>query len=346
MVYAPPPLSPFHTDADRKEKCQTIFLGETMPSPSPSPPHTNAQKATHRLVTKIRAVMSFSTPTDLKQIPADRRYGPYVFSECIGEGATGRVYIARHYQTGEPRAVKVMTFSKKGEDEKAVFAEVKIGTAFGKKCRFLVNYEEVVVLNNQCIILMEYCPNGSFRAVLKEHMESGTLFEEEEITRFIYEIGSAIQTLHAEDVVHRDIKPENVFLGDKRVYKLGDYGTARTLSGNGNMTLTGTQNYMAPEIFQGETSYEKGVDVYSLGCMLHEIVALQHPFINEKGNVNVLNIIFGKTNPMKSIVITKYTSALLTLIKQMMNLDPSRRPQIAEVLSSPPIRDYIKRKEG
>ena len=76
-------------------------------------------------------------------------------------------------------------------------------------------------------------------------------------------------------IIHRDLKPDNIFLtGDLKV-KIGDFGIAKELS-NANeyaKTQVGTTLYMAPEIIKGE-KYNNKVDIWSLGCIIHELCTL------------------------------------------------------------------------
>ena len=70
-------------------------------------------------------------------------------------------------------------------------------------------------------------------------------------------------------MIHRDIKPENIFINESGGFKLGDFGIARTIENTtGNLSQKGTYNYMAPEVYHGE-SYNENVDFYSLGMVLY-----------------------------------------------------------------------------
>ncbi|HSQ31155.1 MAG TPA: protein kinase [Gemmatimonadaceae bacterium] len=94
-------------------------------------------------------------------------------------------------------------------------------------------------------------------------------------------IASALEHAHAHGVVHRDIKPENVLLADGQPI-VADFGIARALEGAGEqLTSTGvsigTPTYMSPEQAAGEHVDERA-DIYSLGCVLYEMLAGEPPF--------------------------------------------------------------------
>ncbi len=97
---------------------------------------------------------------------------------------------------------------------------------------------------------------------------------QEEIIGLGMDIGGALETCHAKNILHRDIKPENIFfdpgMGD---FALGDFGISRTLEKDvqNNMTMAGTYNYMAPEVFLRK-GYGFTADIYSLALVLYELL--------------------------------------------------------------------------
>ena len=92
----------------------------------------------------------------------------------------------------------------------------------------------------------------------------------EQTVRLGIDIATALEIMQRSGFIHRDVKPANVFIDRLGHFKLGDFGTARALSGEGGAsTLTGTYHYMAPEVYRGQTAYDGTVDLYSLGIMLY-----------------------------------------------------------------------------
>jgi serine/threonine-protein kinase len=97
-------------------------------------------------------------------------------------------------------------------------------------------------------------------------------------------IASALQAAHVRGVIHHDLKPSNVFVDPLDNVKIGDFGAARVLSHSGaELTMTqsglvlGTPNYMSPERARGHESDERS-DLYSLGCMLFQMIVGRPPF--------------------------------------------------------------------
>lgn len=274
------------------------------------------------------------TPT-----PAKREFGSYVFKQQIGGSAHGKVYKVQHKVTNVIRALKVISIDNKSVGGlKSMEGELIIGMKFGSSCVFLVNYEQVTVLGEECYVVMEYCSGGDLRQLIDTRVQKKEPFTEEEILRLLLEIGLALRTLHVAGVVHRDIKPENIYRANNGSFKLGDYGMARYVSMNSSMSMAGTGGYIAPEVLQGESDYNAGVDIYSLGCILLEMMELRHPFRNEKGNLNIINISLGKHNQLQK---KEYSSALVALVLQMISVDVSKRPTVDQLLAFPSLFSFL-----
>ena len=107
---------------------------------------------------------------------------------------------------------------------------------------------------------------------LRKKINSGVIFPESEIIKIGKDICNALMLCHRKNILHRDIKPENIFFNKNGDYKLGDFGVSRILDGcrtTKASTGIGTPEYAAPE--QGSGSYDKRVDIYSLGLVLYEL---------------------------------------------------------------------------
>ncbi|HEX5387433.1 MAG TPA: serine/threonine-protein kinase [Gemmatimonadales bacterium] len=105
----------------------------------------------------------------------------------------------------------------------------------------------------------------------------------EDAIRLIREAADALGYAHAHDIIHRDIKPENILLSDGHAL-VADFGIARAVTAAGGQKLTetgmavGTPYYMSPEQGMGTDQVDARSDVYSLGCVLYELLAGQPPF--------------------------------------------------------------------
>ena len=110
--------------------------------------------------------------------------------------------------------------------------------------------------------------------------------DREETIRLGMDICRALILLRSKGIVHRNIKPQNILVNENGDYKLGDFGTARSINGTSTMmSMKGTFSYMSPEIMQGRSAGFSS-DIYSLGLVMYRLMNRnRHPFIQE-GDVN------------------------------------------------------------
>src|ERR671937_704181 len=128
------------------------------------------------------------------------------------------------------------------------------------------------------------CPYIVFEYIsgetLKERIRRLGRLPVPEALAYAIEIARALQAAHMEMLVHRDVKPQNVLLDADGRAKVTDFGIARSLDVDG-MTITGTimgtSNYIAPEQARGQPVDDQS-DIYSLGCVLYELLAGEVPF--------------------------------------------------------------------
>src|SRR5690348_6989602 len=129
--------------------------------------------------------------------------------------------------------------------------------------------------------VMPYVTGESLRARL---VRDGRL-DVDEAVRITREVGAALDYAHRHGIVHRDIKPENVLLDDDGHALVADFGIARALARatdartTGTGVALGTPAYMSPEQANGEHELDGRSDVYSLGCVLYEMLAGRPPFV-------------------------------------------------------------------
>ena len=184
---------------------------------------------------------------------------------------------------------------------------------------------------NDLYIVLELAGGGDLSKLINYFAKEGKLIPERTIWKYFSQISDALLHMHDKRVMHRDIKPANIFVTEKGVPKLGDLGLGRFFS---NFTkdahsLVGTPYYMSPERVK-ECGYDFKSDIWSMGCILYELAALQSPFFGEKMNLYSLckKIESCSYPPLPS---DRYSSALRHTIQSCLNLDPAQRPSAAEV---------------
>ncbi|XP_077362201.1 mitogen-activated protein kinase 15 [Festucalex cinctus] len=200
----------------------------------------------------------------------------YEIKKRLGKGAYGIVWKAEDRQTGEIVAVKkIFDAFKNKTDAQRTFREVMFLQEFGDHPNVVKLQNVIRAQNDKDIYLIFEYMDSDLHAVIKK----GTLLKDIHKRYVMYQLLKAVKYLHSGNVIHRDQKPSNVLVNSDCVVKLCDFGLARSLnqdqedSGNPAMTeYVATRWYRAPEILLGSPRYTKGVDMWSLGCILGEML--------------------------------------------------------------------------
>jgi NIMA (never in mitosis gene a)-related kinase len=101
---------------------------------------------------------------------------------------------------------------------------------------------------------------------------------EDIILNWFVQLCFAVKYIHEKNILHRDLKLSNIFLSSTGDIKLGDFGIAKVLSETGFAeTMVGTPYYLSPEICQKKL-YRQSSDIWSMGCILFEMMNLKHAF--------------------------------------------------------------------
>merc|ERR1740121_1728594 len=215
----------------------------------------------------------------------------YKTVEKIGQGTSGMVYQVKSKKTGEQFALKRIPKQKVGNrDTKDVALETEIACLRKLQHRHVVNIVEAVESPSTLWIIMEYAAGGG----LYERILQVTHFSEKSAALVVKQVLKAVHYMHQCGVVHRDLKPENILLttadqdSDVKVCDFGlavDLGSSlRDSTRTKEMTMI-TEGYcgspicMAPEVSRKDAAYGPQCDVWSIGCMSHELLSGEPPFM-------------------------------------------------------------------
>jgi hypothetical protein len=147
---------------------------------------------------------------------------------------------------------------------------------------------------------------------------------------------TGIEVIHAYSAIHRDIKPSNVFIGEGQILKIGDFGIAKILEHTGDLAKTtiGTPTYASPEVAQGKP-YSFKADIWSLGCLLYEMLALRRPFEADEIPDILRKIV--ERDPRR--IPGQYSGEVAELVGRLLTKDPELRPSINKVMKVPLVRN-------
>ncbi|MEE8193692.1 MAG: serine/threonine-protein kinase, partial [Gemmatimonadales bacterium] len=209
----------------------------------------------------------------LKTALADR----YAIDREIGSGGMATVYLADDLKHNRKVAVKVL--------------RPELAAALGSE-RFLREIEIAAALTHPHILpLHDSGEAGGFLYYVMPYIEGDSLRDRlvrekqlpvEDALQIARDVAAALSDAHSRDVIHRDIKPENILLSAGEAV-VADFGIARAITAAGGDQLTetgvsiGTPAYMSPEQATGEGQVDGRSDIYSLGCMLYEMLAGEPP---------------------------------------------------------------------
>ena len=267
-----------------------------------------------------------------------QRIGPYTVTRQIGGGGMGEVYEAVHTVHEGKVAIKVLLpeYSSEPEGRERFINEARAVNLIGHPGIVRV-VDCGQTPEGPLFLVMEYLDGES----LEQRMESsGSVLPAAVLMPIINQIAQALLAAHRRGIIHRDLKPGNVMLvpdpigpGGERV-KVLDFGIAKVPSQNGGATQTGTLMgtvaYMSPEQCRGESKIDGKADVYALGVMLYELLAGERPFHAE----NNLALLFKHVNTEPRSLHGKVpasSSALSVLAHAMLQKQPTRRPDMAEI---------------
>lgn len=202
----------------------------------------------------------------------------------------------------------------------------------------VIGYEEAIAADGRLCIVMEYADGGDLAGCINRRRASGRRYHEREVLHVFVQLAIALQYIHGRRILHRDLKSQNVFLARAGVVKLGDFGIAKVFEGSDSMAETriGTPYYLPPEMCN-DKPYSYRADVWCLGIVLYELLALEVPFNAPNMATLALKICSSEPRPVPSV----YSNEVRALLGRMLSKRAEDRPSSVEIVAMPHVRRGI-----
>jgi serine/threonine-protein kinase len=245
--------------------------------------------------------------------------GRYQVVAPLGRGAMGMVYRARDTVLDREVAVKIMAG---GLQQDAAFR-----TRFEREARIVarINHPNVVVVydlgshtDGSPFIAMELLSGQDLATVLRTRP-----LDVDDSAAIALQVLAGLARAHQREVVHRDVKPANIFITDDGKVKVMDFGVARLTASAVTATgaVLGTAYYMSPEQVRGGRVDGRS-DVFSVGCVLFEMLASKRPFEAE----DMLGILYQIANAEPDFsLVSPAGQALVPILRRALQKDPASR---------------------
>eukprot|EP00758_Cryptobia_borreli_P001739 Tbor_TRINITY_DN2491_c0_g1::TRINITY_DN2491_c0_g1_i1::g.2576::m.2576/K19603/MAPK15; mitogen-activated protein kinase 15 len=298
----------------------------------------------------------------------------YEIQSQLGKGAYGVVWRAIDRRTKQTVAVKkIFDAFQNSTDAQRTYREVMFLQA--------LKHDNIIKLIN-----VHRADNDKDIYLVFEFMETdlhnvirAKILEDVHKQYVIYQLLRTLKYLHSAELLHRDMKPSNLLLNSDCLMKVADFGLARSIlmlekEQASKPVLTdyiATRWYRAPEILLGSTKYTKGVDMWSVGCILGELI-LEKPIFPGSSTMNQLErivAVIGKPTPQDIASVNsqyaetmlesltrvtpklwqelcpKATPQAIDLMVKLMKFNPSERLSAKEALSHPYVEGFHNPKE-
>ncbi|KAJ1310419.1 hypothetical protein OPQ81_007153 [Rhizoctonia solani] len=266
----------------------------------------------------------------------------WIKGALIGSGSFGSVYLGMDAVHGLLMAVKQVELptgsSQNEERKKSMLTALEREIELLKQLQHenIVQYLDSSIDTHHLNIFLEYVPGGSVATLLRNY----GAFEETLARNWVRQILQGLNYLHEREIIHRDIKGGNILVDNKGGIKISDFGISKKVEDNllggsriHRPSLQGSVFWMAPEVVK-QTSYTYKADIWSVGCLVVEMLTGQHPW----AQLSQMQAIFKIGSLARPTIPPDISPEAEDFLNKTFELDYTIRPSAAELLNHPWVR--------
>jgi hypothetical protein len=253
--------------------------------------------------------------------------GRYRLVALLGRGGMGEVYRAGDLTLDQPIALKFLPEGAAVDDATLAQFHNELRTARQVSHKNVCRLYDLGDADGRRFLTMEYVDGEDLASLLRR---IGRIPQDKAI-ELARQLCAGIAAAHERGVLHRDLKPANVMIDGDGNVRVTDFGIA-TMGGDSDTALSGTPQYMAPELLTGSAASVKS-DIYALGLILFEIFTGRRAYdAKTLGDLKQLHDLGTLTTP--SSIVRDLDPAIERVILRCLSKDPAQRPQSALTIAA------------
>ena len=262
-----------------------------------------------------------------------RKFGDYQLLEEVGRGGMGVVYRARQISLNRIVAIKMLLARPFAVPELEERLHLEAEAAAGLNHPNIVTIYDFGECDEQFYFSMEYVEGRSLAQLTRHHSLAPT-----QAAQYLKTVAEAVQHAHEHGILHRDLKPSNILIDLHDQVKITDFGLAKRLGTDSELTLTGqlvgSPNYLSPEQAAGRhRALTVRSDVYSLGAVLYQLLTARPPLVGESLQETLVQI-REREAPSPRLLSSGVPRDLETICLKCLEKEPGRRYDSAQALAA------------
>lgn len=308
--------------------------------PEQQPEFERALGANEALRMFLAATAAAPSAAEIERVPPVLSQN-YEIKQELGRGGMGVVYLAHQKSLGRDVALKVLRPGEQAAEMLLSRFRAEAQHLASLRHPNIVSIHEVREAGNEPYFTMDYIEGETLSAVIARGPMSPS-----QAVNILEQVAEAVKHAHEQGIIHRDLKPGNVLLDHSGHVYVTDFGLARSISGDSQLTRTGellgTPQYMAPEQARGKNELiGEGTDIYALGLLLFEMLT-ESPAFSAASPADLIVKVLHEEAPALRKIDKRIPRDLETICQKMLQKAPAARYSNVSAL----LEDLVRYKAG